>query len=76
MISMLKTIIERIKAFVCSGLPKPISEEQHQAEIDENVRFIVSTLSRGNNSLQQGFYITESDINKLREKNYQYSFLK
>jgi hypothetical protein len=73
---MFKKIIEKIKDFVCSDLPKPISDEQHQAAIESSVRHIVSTLSRGNTSLQQGHYLTESDIDQLRKKNDNYSFLK
>jgi hypothetical protein len=73
---MFKWIIEKVEAFFYLSLPKPISDAQHQAATEEIVRSIVSNLSRGNNSLQQGYYMTESDITQLREKNYKYSFLK
>jgi hypothetical protein len=72
---MFKTIIENFKDFVCSDLPKPISDKQRKAAREANVRSIVKNLSRGNTSLQQGRYITESDINQLREENEKYSFL-
>jgi hypothetical protein len=72
---MFKKTIEKIKDFVCSDLPKPVSEEQRRAAREANVRYVVKTLSRGNTSLQQGLYITESDLNQLREENYNYSFL-
>ncbi|MDR2705824.1 MAG: hypothetical protein LBC02_08615 [Planctomycetaceae bacterium] len=55
-------------------MPKPISIEQRQAAKKANIRSIVKMLSRGNNSLQQGRYMTESDLNRLREEVYNYSF--
>jgi hypothetical protein len=60
---------------VCADIPKPISEEEHQAAIEENVRDVVRALARGNNSLQQGYYIMEEDLNQLREENRNYSFV-
>jgi hypothetical protein len=71
---MFKKIVEKLKDFVCSDLPKPISNEQHEADIKRNIRYIVKNTSQGNTSLQQGRYITESDLNRLREKNFNYRF--
>lgn len=71
---MLKKIVEKLKDFVCSDLPKPISDEQHKTDIKRNIKYIVKNTSQGNTSLQQGRYITESDLNSLRKKNFNYRF--
>jgi hypothetical protein len=40
---MFKKIIEKIKNFVCSDLPKPMSDEQHKAARKNNVRRVVDS---------------------------------
>lgn len=63
-----------LKEWVCRDLPKPISREKRLRDQERNVRQVVAKLSRGNVSLQFGRYITEAQLNAIREKNRRYTF--
>lgn len=65
-----------IKNFFGFDLPKPISDDQHLQDQRNLVRGIVARLARGNISLQQGHYILDEDIEKLRERNRNLKFSK
>ena len=64
-------VVERMLGF---DFPKPVSEEQHSRRQKTAVKRIVSHLSRGNLSLQNGRYIMPEDIEALRHKNQQHDF--
>jgi hypothetical protein len=49
-------------------MTKPVCSEQRQESVNNNVRYIVSAVSRGNGSLQQGEFIMDSGLAKLREE--------
>ncbi|MGL4943965.1 MAG: hypothetical protein ACRC46_12340 [Thermoguttaceae bacterium] len=64
-----------IDFFFCS-IPASVSEEQRTRDRHRRVKRIVSSLARGNVSLQRGDYITSPDIERLREANRIYDFSK
>lgn len=63
-----------IKDLICFGMPKPVSREQNRKSERETVRRIVANISRGNTSLQQGRFITESDLDRIRKENQKHCF--
>ncbi|MGL4941607.1 MAG: hypothetical protein ACRC46_00265 [Thermoguttaceae bacterium] len=63
-----------LKEWVCRDLPKPVSREKRLRDQDGIVRQIVANLSRGNVSLQSGNYITEAQLDAMREENRRYIF--
>ena len=63
-----------LKEWVCRGMPKPVSREESKTARKRLVRGIVSDLSRGNVSLQQGNFITSNDLERLRSENQQHDF--
>ena len=57
-------------------MPKPIHQEENKLARKNLVRSIVSDLSRGNISLQQGKFITTDDLEQLRRENKKHNFCK
>jgi hypothetical protein len=72
---MFYKIIDVFVYWLFPDFPRTVSNEQYEAARKDGVRNIVKNLSRGNNSLQQGRYMTEADLNKLREENDNYHFI-
>jgi len=65
-----------LKEWICSDLPKPVSSEELNARRKMQIRNIVARVSRGNVSLAQGKFMTSEDVEKLREENKKYDFVK
>jgi hypothetical protein len=54
--------------------PNPISDAEWKQRRELRIRRLVAHYARGNVSLQQGIYLTNEDIKKLQERNYNHDF--
>lgn len=68
-------ILTRIERMLGFNFPVPISDAKRAEDQKKAARRIVAGLSRGNISLQNGLFITEKDMEKLREDNQKHNFL-
>jgi hypothetical protein len=57
-----------LKSLFFPRLPKPISDASLKEQRAQRIRKIVASVSTGNVSLQQGAFMTDADVERLREK--------
>jgi hypothetical protein len=69
------SIVTFLKRQFGLDFPPLVSAEEHIEDQNRLIRQIVANLSRGNVSLQNGFYVMEEDIEKLRKINRDHDFL-
>lgn len=55
-------------------LPKVPSKEERKRSIWRNIRRTVARIASGNVGLQRGRFMTQNDLEELREKNRRYGF--
>jgi len=57
-----------LKSLFFPQLPKPISNDELEANRARRIRNIVASVSTGNVSLARGAFMTEEDVERLRRE--------